>query len=76
MSYKSDGLSIERILDLDMELKKLSKFRKEGGRSMRRVMSRTVRALYPFQEDTVRKLRENISRTNEILQQAASSVLM
>jgi hypothetical protein len=43
---------------------------------MRRVMSKTVRALYPFQEDTIRKLRENISRVNEILQQAASSILM
>lgn len=39
-------------------------------------MSRTVRALYPFHEDTMRKIRENISKVNEILQQAVSSVLM
>jgi hypothetical protein len=41
-------------------------------------MSRSVLALYPFQfqEPTIRKLRENISQVNEILQQAASSFIM
>jgi hypothetical protein len=68
--------SIVKITELDAELNKFTRFRKEPRRSMRRVMSRTVRALYPFQEDTMRKLRENISRVNEILQQAASSILM
>ncbi|KAJ9658151.1 hypothetical protein H2198_003856 [Neophaeococcomyces mojaviensis] len=64
-----------RITELDTELKNF-KFKRDGLRSMRNVMSRTVRASYPFQADTIRKLRESISRINEILQQAASSVLI
>ena len=65
-----------KITELDTELKKLLKFQKGGRRSMRRVMSRAVRASYPFRADTMRKLRENVSRINEILQQAANSILI
>lgn len=39
-------------------------------------MSKTMKALYPFKEETLQKLRSNISRTNEMLQQVASTVLM
>lgn len=66
----------DRITELDTELKKLSNVRKVGRRSMRRVMSRTVRASYPFRVETMRKLRENVARSNEILQQAANSILI
>ena len=65
-----------RILDLDKELSKISTFRQDGRRSMRMVMSRTVRAMYPFKAATISSLRENISRANEALQQVASSTLI
>lgn len=65
-----------RILDLDKELSKISTFRHDGRRSMRMVMSRTVRAMYPFKATTISSLRENISRANEALQQVASTTLI
>jgi hypothetical protein len=65
-----------RMTELDNELKKFTNTTEDHRRSVRKVMSRRVRALYPFREDTLRKLRDNISRVNEILQQAAGSVLM
>ncbi|KAL9131147.1 MAG: hypothetical protein Q9217_000848 [Psora testacea] len=65
-----------RILDLDVELGKISNIRHDGRRSMRRVMSRTVRAMYPFKAATISSLRDNISRANEALQQVASTVLI
>lgn len=65
-----------RILDLDKELSKITTFRQDGRRSMRMVMSRTVRAMYPFKAATISSLRENISRANEALQQVASSTLI
>lgn len=65
-----------RILDLDKELNKISTFRQDGRRSMRMVMSRTVRAMYPFKAATISALRENISRANEALQQVASTILI
>ena len=65
-----------RILDLDAELRKISDFQQDGRRSIRKVMSRSVRAMYPFKAATISSLRENISRANEALQQVASTVLI
>lgn len=73
---QTDVNDVARIIELDAELGKFTKYRKEPRRSMRRVISGTVRALYPFQEGTMRKIRQDISRLNEILQQAASYILM
>ena len=65
-----------KILDLDVELRKISNFPQDGRRSMRRVLSRSVRAMYPFKVATINSLRENIFRANETLQQVASTVLI
>ncbi|EXJ72628.1 uncharacterized protein A1O5_03774 [Cladophialophora psammophila CBS 110553] len=65
-----------RIAELDTELRTLLKYRKDERRSIRKTMSRTIRVLYPFTADTVRRLRERISKLNEILQQAGTSILI
>ena len=65
-----------RILDLEVEMRKISDFRQDGRRSMRRVMSRSVRAMYPFKAATISSLREKISRANEALQQVANTILI
>lgn len=70
------GACSARVLDLEKELSKISTFRQDGRRSMRMVMSRTVRAMYPFKATTISSLRENISRANEALQQVASTILI
>ena len=65
-----------RIQDLDVELGKILQFRQDGRRSLRKVMSRSVRAMYPFKAATINSLRDNISRAIEILQQISSSILI
>ena len=65
-----------RLLDLDKELNQISTFQQHGCRSMRTVMSRTVRAMYPFKATTISSLRENISKANEALQQVASTIVI
>lgn len=65
-----------RISELDTALKKLLKNRKDERRLTRRTISRTVRTLYPFTADNLQKLRSKISKLNEILQQAGTSLLI
>ncbi|KAK6516458.1 hypothetical protein TWF506_006364 [Arthrobotrys conoides] len=64
----------ERVTSLSKELEKFVEPSK--GRSERKNISIKRRILYPFQESSLQKLRDDISRINEILQQATSSVLI
>ncbi|KAI8664541.1 NACHT domain-containing protein [Fusarium keratoplasticum] len=68
--------NLSLILQLDKELQKLVGSGKDDKRSTRKFMPKTMKALYPFKEETLQKLRSNISRTNEMLQQVASTVLI
>ena len=65
-----------RILDLDAELRKLTEYQQDGRRTIRKVMSRSVRAMYPFKEATINSLRANVSRANDALQQVANTILI
>ncbi|EPS38868.1 hypothetical protein H072_7366 [Dactylellina haptotyla CBS 200.50] len=63
-----------RVLELSEELKKF--IEPDKSKSKRKAMSMKVRILYPFQEKSLQKMRGDISKINEILQQATSSVLL
>jgi hypothetical protein len=69
-------VALERTTGLERGLQKLMSSGKDDKRSARKFMSKTMKELYPFKEETLQKLRSNISRTNEMLQQVASTVLM
>ncbi|KAI8716908.1 NACHT domain-containing protein [Fusarium sp. LHS14.1] len=75
-STRPINVCMERIRELDKELQKLMSSGMDEKRSARKFMSKTMKALYPFKEETLQKLRSNISRTNEMLQQVASTVLI
>ena len=59
------------ISDLSSRLERILSLRIEGRQSIRKVMSHTKQALYPFRASTIHQLRENVSKINEILQRAA-----
>ncbi|RSL89352.1 hypothetical protein BHE90_001645 [Fusarium euwallaceae] len=75
-STRPINICMERMTELDKELQKLVSSGKDDKRSARKFMSKTMKALYPFKEETLQKLRSNISRTNEMLQLVASTVLI
>ncbi|KAF3218272.1 hypothetical protein TWF106_007634 [Orbilia oligospora] len=64
----------ERVANLSKELEKYIEPTK--AQSKRGSISIKARIFYPFQEKGVQKLRDDISRINEILQQATGSVLI
>ncbi|KAF3101009.1 hypothetical protein TWF102_004610 [Orbilia oligospora] len=64
----------ERVASLSKELEKYIEPTK--AQSKRGSISIKARIFYPFQEKGVQKLRDDISRINEILQQATGSVLI
>ncbi|GAB1311782.1 NACHT domain-containing protein [Madurella fahalii] len=64
------------IDELASELSSLARVSIKHGYLWARIESKMKRAKYPFKEKTLEKLRGRVSKVNEMLQQAASTVLI